>query len=107
METMGGSSDSLMGMPGDLITYREFGGFVTKQTIKVAGWQPGPKGGKIWTYETVDGQIVPHTSVLKIEKLKIAEAFLDSTDIDKVVEHLEEAAILVAAMIVKIKSLPK
>lgn len=59
--------DSLKGMPGDSICF--YNGTEQKtDVIESAGWQPTPNGGKVWCYKTVYEDIVPNTSVYKIEK---------------------------------------
>ncbi len=61
--------NSLSAMPGDRIEFlTNVEGMHVRGTVMTAGWQPAPKGGKIWTYETNEGTLVAHTQVVKIEK---------------------------------------
>lgn len=57
-------------MPGDDIHF-DIGSGPDWSTVKTCGWQPGPNGGKIWTYETTEGTLVPHTHVTDIRKFKL------------------------------------
>lgn len=70
------SHDALSAMPGDKITY-DTG--ICKQTavVKTAGWQPDPKGGRVWTYETVDGELVANNNVVEVQKYNMP---LDQSD---------------------------
>lgn len=61
--------DSLKAMPGDSITFVDPATMLPMDGIvKVAGWQPSPKGGKVWTYECTEGQLVPHMQVSQVIK---------------------------------------
>lgn len=62
--------DALKAMPGDIITFETDEGVITGPggIVKTAGWQPSPNGGKIWTYETMSGVMVPNTQVIRVEK---------------------------------------
>lgn len=67
-------SDSLSAMPGDKIWWRGVDEIDQASTVKIAGWQPAPKGGKIWTYETIEGELVSNNQVLKVEKAVLNNA---------------------------------
>lgn len=99
---MAGSSDCLTGMPGDILHFKSDEGVVEQGIVRVAGWQPSPKGGKVWTYETISGDLVPNTSVIKVEKVpgklncedSKKSVFDDHSDFMKALEALEMSAIL-------------
>lgn len=65
------SHDALSAMPGDDIVY-DTGEALSSETVRTSGWQPTPKGGKVWTYETMSGVLVPNTSVREVRKKVLA-----------------------------------
>lgn len=69
---MSAELNTLSAMPGDFIDWITRSEF-DKQCAEVesCGFQPLPDGkGKLWTYRTTDGAIVPHDKVTKIERRK-------------------------------------
>lgn len=71
--------DALSAMPGDSIEFKDGTGFSVGR-VKTAGWQPAPKGGKIWTYELEDGNLVPNTSVLNVTRGALEKNSVETLD---------------------------
>lgn len=59
--------NQLSAMPGDVIIFQN-GSIEGVGTVRTAGWQPAPNGGKIWTYELEDGNLIPNTSVKTVTR---------------------------------------
>ena len=62
---------ALQAMPGDKISYQSPDS-VGSEIVVSAGWQPAPKGGKIWTYQTQSGALIPYEIVTKVEKNNVS-----------------------------------
>jgi len=88
--------DALSAMPGDEIFYDDPEQRINGSAIvKSAGWQPSPKGGKVWTYETCFGDLVPNTSVSKVVKAirsepTVREQCLGITDAGKEIVSISD-----------------
>jgi hypothetical protein len=59
------SHDALSALPGDTIKIHGS----DNETVKNCIWVPAPKGGKIWTYETESGRLIPYTQVAGVERM--------------------------------------
>lgn len=56
----------LSALIGDQVTYlNEYNG-TTSSIVKNALWQEAPKGGRVWSYELIDGTIIPNDRVIDI-----------------------------------------
>ncbi len=60
------TENSLSAMPGDTIRYKNDCDIEVNGTVRAAGWQPAPKGGKIWAYQTVEGELVSEAKVVSV-----------------------------------------
>lgn len=58
----------LAGLPGDYIVFKSDNGISCEEKIRNTLWVETPKGGKIWSYETENGNIVPNTNVETITR---------------------------------------
>jgi hypothetical protein len=58
--------NSLSAMLNDSIKFFSQEGIPTNEVVLSMGWQPAPKGGKIWSYYTSGGNNVPHTDVVEV-----------------------------------------
>lgn len=73
------SHDALSAMPGDQISFNDLNGTNTG-IVRSAGWQPTPKGGKVWTYELEDGSLVPNTNVIKVTRGVLKKNSVETLD---------------------------
>lgn len=67
-------ADNLSAMPGDMIDYFDPGtGAIVQAVVQSAGWLPGAKSGKVWTYWTNLESTVHADLVTKVTKRKFGE----------------------------------
>ncbi len=68
------SDDALKALPGDRIEHWTTHDQTEKKwsTVKVVGWIFPPQGGRIYSYETTDNELIPNDHVLQVEKMQVA-----------------------------------
>lgn len=62
------SDDALSAVPGDSIRYLNTDNDVETAVVKTTLWVPSFKGGKIYSYELLDGTIVSNFKVVGVLK---------------------------------------
>jgi hypothetical protein len=63
------SHDALTALPGDRITFWNDCNEQDSAYVKTGFWAEAWKGGRVWSYELHNGEIVPNDKVVAVEKM--------------------------------------
>lgn len=74
--------EALSAIPGDRIHFKDEGG-KHEALVRACIWKEAPKGGKIYTYETIDGAFVSNEQVFKVEKLALRKTIEEVKEVFK------------------------
>ncbi len=89
--------DALSAKPGDRIHFTNNGGMQVDEIVKNALWTDAPKGGRIWTYETTEGNLVHNDCVTKVDRaLRLQEPDVNggfSLDAKAVTKQFSESSL--------------